>query len=149
MINLVETFREIYTLKKLEKADLRSAESRLHVIDQLYSCRSRNKGEWFYILELTDDYALKKIHNVLEAEGNKLECNVKDVLRPILRSKNKKFIITHNHPSLPVHASLPDYTSTLFLKKECDKIGKKIIDHIIWAEHQFFSFQERKLIDFS
>ena len=53
-------------------------------------------------------------------------------------------IIIHNHPSQNVLPSPSDIESTNDLKRALTFFDIKLIDHIIMADKQFFSFQKEK-----
>lgn len=63
-----------------------------------------------------------------------------------LRVNAAGLILAHNHPSGSVSPSPKDITSTLDLQRLCKKIGIELIDHLIIASGNCFSFRAEKIL---
>lgn len=63
-----------------------------------------------------------------------------------LRVDATGLILAHNHPSGTASPSARDVTSTLDLQRLCWKIGIELIDHLIVASGNCFSFQAQRLL---
>lgn len=63
-----------------------------------------------------------------------------------LRVNAAGLILAHNHPSGSVSPSPKDITSTLDLQRLCKKIGIALLDHLIIASGNCFSFRAEKIL---
>lgn len=57
-----------------------------------------------------------------------------------------KIVIAHNHPSGQLNPSLDDITMTRRLLKAAELMDIKLIDHIILAPGNYFSFKDHEII---
>ena len=64
------------------------------------------------------------------------------ILRRVLLNNAAGFIIIHNHPSGNPQPSQQDIKMTEKLKKACELMDVKLIDHVIFTDNAFFSFSE-------
>ena len=64
------------------------------------------------------------------------------VMRRALLNNAAAIILLHNHPSGNPMPSPDDIRFTSGLKKACDLMGINLLDHIIIADGEFFSFSE-------
>jgi len=70
----------------------------------------------------------------------------REVFEPAVRNLAAQIILAHNHPSGDPTPSEDDLEITKKLIESGKILGIEIIDHIIVAKNDFFSFKERKLI---
>lgn len=63
-----------------------------------------------------------------------------------LRTDATGIILAHNHPSGRAMPSPKDVTATLDLQRVCAKIGIELIDHVIIAGGNYFSFKSECLL---
>ena len=64
------------------------------------------------------------------------------ILRRVLLNNAAGFILIHNHPSGNPQPSQQDIKMTEKLKKACELMDVKLIDHVIFTDDAFFSFSE-------
>ena len=64
------------------------------------------------------------------------------ILRRVLLNNAAGFILVHNHPSGNPQPSQQDIKMTEKLKKACELMDVKLIDHVIFTDDAFFSFSE-------
>jgi len=70
----------------------------------------------------------------------------REVFEPAVRNLAAQIILAHNHPSGDPEPSEDDLEITKRLVESGKILGIEVIDHIIVAKNDFFSFKERKLI---
>jgi DNA repair protein RadC len=70
----------------------------------------------------------------------------REVFEPAIRNLAAQIIVAHNHPSGDTTPSEDDLEITKRLIESGKILGIEVIDHIIVAKNDFFSFKERKLI---
>lgn len=71
----------------------------------------------------------------------------REVMKTAILSNSNSIMIAHNHPSGSLNPSLEDKNITDRLKKACEILGIKLLDHIIIGSNDnYFSFKENLLI---
>ena len=71
---------------------------------------------------------------------------VREIIKRALVIGSTYIVISHNHPSGDVQPSDNDITLTKQLAKACQSTGIELIDHIIIAFNNHFSFKENRLL---
>ena len=66
----------------------------------------------------------------------------REVFRPAVRSAAAAIVLVHNHPSGDAAPSAEDLSVTRRLVEAGDVVGIRVVDHVVVAEHGFYSFQE-------
>ncbi len=110
------------------------------------SLLSQMNYERFYIICL--DSRHRFIKAVLIAEGTVQEAVVypRLVVEAALRHQASSVILTHNHPGGSLKPSLNDMNTTVKIVKAMNLIDISVVDHIIVADNQYFSFAENNMI---
>ena len=80
------------------------------------------------------------------SRGNLTQMDIDNgaVFRRALLNNAEGIIQLHNHPSGNPKPSPDDIRFTSNLKKACDLMDIKLLDHIIFTDGEFFSFSEEK-----
>lgn len=66
--------------------------------------------------------------------------DVRIVLREAIMGNAPHIALCHNHPSGDCTPSVADNKLTSDLKKACDTVGIKLIDHIVFADGNYYSY---------
>jgi DNA repair protein RadC len=105
-----------------------------------------NKKEHFVIffLDIRNQEIKREIISV--GSNNASLVHPREVFEPAVRYTAAQIIIAHNHPSGVVEPSNDDLEITKKLTDAGKILDIEIIDHIIVAKNNFFSFKEKKLI---
>lgn len=106
----------------------------------------KNK-EHFYAVCL--DNRRRLIHAVKIAEGTVQEAAVhpRQIAEAAMKTQAASMILTHNHPGGSSRPTLEDIDLTSRLRQMLATLEVQLIDHIIVADHDTFSFLENKLLN--
>lgn len=72
--------------------------------------------------------------------------SIKEILNYAIRERASGIIIMHNHPSGNLNPSNADNELTSNLSKACKLVGIPLLDHIITAGANYYSYLEGKVI---
>lgn len=77
---------------------------------------------------------------------NVCQVHPREVFSDAIVDRAASIVVAHNHPSGNLAPSDADIHLTKRLKEAAKIIGIQLLDHIIFSENSFLSFQEEKLI---
>jgi len=100
--------------------------------------------EHFYIIALNS-----RNHSIAEVSIGSLNASIvhpREVFAEAIKNKAASVIIAHNHPSGDPEPSDDDLVLTRKLVGSGKILGIEVIDHIIVAKNDFFSFKNKGLI---
>ncbi len=140
---LHEIFRRFEKERLDEKPALVSSTA---AIKYCLSLASNCLRERFYLVCL--DSRRNVLHTAMISEGSLLGSNVlpRDVVQAAMRYRATGVIFCHNHPGGRAYPSNDDIGLTLELKKLLKALEIEVIDHVIVAERNYFSFAENGLM---
>lgn len=72
--------------------------------------------------------------------------DVRLILKKAVESLASSIILSHNHPSGQLKASQQDIELTKKLQKASEYLDIKVLDHLIFADNQYYSFADEGLI---
>lgn len=78
-----------------------------------------------------------------------LSCSLvhpRELFRPAITANAASIIVFHNHPSGETDPSQEDRNATKRIKKAGEILGIPLLDHIIYADGECYSFREHGLI---
>ena len=83
------------------------------------------------------------------SKGGNVSASVseRECLSEIAKHQATRFLLVHNHPSGHALPSRDDIAATNSLRKKAPLVGAFLLDHIIIAEGEYFSFRENGLLD--
>ncbi|MGH7229905.1 MAG: RadC family protein [Nitrospiraceae bacterium] len=89
------------------------------------------------------------LEDALIAEGvvDIVRPHVRTIVARALQTNASALIAAHNHPSSAVEPSEADKLLTHDMIVACQTIGVKVLDHLIVAENQYYSFADAGLLD--
>jgi DNA repair protein RadC len=70
----------------------------------------------------------------------------REILHLALRYRASGVILVHNHPGGDPSPSAQDVALTGRLKETAAELGLRVLDHLVVAEHGFFSFQSHGML---
>ncbi len=141
---------EIVACFELGKRLLKDKKAELYlkpedVFGQLKDIRD-NKKEHFMILYLdTRNQEIKK-ETISIGSLNASLVHPREVFEPAVRNTAAQIIIAHNHPSGDTNPSTEDIHISRRLVEAGKIMGIEVIDHVIVAKDNYFSFKEKGLL---
>jgi len=72
--------------------------------------------------------------------GKSVEISIKDILKCLLIHNGYHFYLIHNHPSGSLSPSAEDIVMTDLVNRETERLGLKMIDHLIISNSGYYSF---------
>ena len=100
------------------------------------------------VVLLCFDNKMKLLNVSTIAEGTVNECDIdhRKICQVALAYNASVIAISHNHPSGITMPSSADFRATDTLRKILDSLNITLLDHIIVANRDYFSFQQSKII---
>jgi DNA repair protein RadC len=143
-IQFLRKFCAMYSQLKIKSA--KSISSSQEAINYLSTTLSGEKVEKFYILILN---SASKVTDCIEIESGTVNTSAiipRKIAETALKSQAVSIIIAHNHPGGTLKPSQNDINATEAVKKALNAIEISLLDHIIIAGNDHFSFKEYNLI---
>lgn len=102
--------------------------------------------EEFWLLLLNQ--AAKVIDKVRISKGgiDQTTVDVRSIMREAILLRATQIAVVHNHPSGNLKPSNEDINITNKIKKACDLLNIRLIDHVIVTETHFYSFHDHGLL---
>ncbi|NWF51904.1 MAG: DNA repair protein RadC [Nitrospirae bacterium] len=104
------------------------------------------KKEHFLILSLDTRNNLKKISTVSKGTLDANLVHPREVFKEAIQSLASSIILVHNHPSGNPEPSEADIEITKRIQETGRIVGIDVLDHIIIADNNSFSFKEKGII---
>ena len=102
--------------------------------------------ECFYAIYLDSKRKVLHCDKLAEGSVNDAPISARVLVEKALRYKATSVLLCHNHPGGSVKPSFDDIYLTTQLRKLLESLGVEVMDHIIIAEQQYFSFLENGMI---
>jgi DNA repair protein RadC len=99
---------------------------------------------WLLLLN-TNNVVIDKI-KISQGGYNQSTVDLKVIFKHVLLKNSTGIILSHNHPSGNVNPSSCDETLTSKIKKSCENLDIRFLDHIIISGDKYFSFADEGLI---
>ena len=104
------------------------------------------KYECFYVICLNSQYALQGATLVHEGTIDSVAVYPRNLIEVCLRYNASYVVLAHNHPSGELTASKEDLQVTREIITALKVIDIKVVDHIIVAGNDYFSFSKSNLL---
>lgn len=102
--------------------------------------------EEFWVLLLNQSYKLIKKMCVAHGGITEVGVDVRIVIREAVLSNATIVVACHNHPSGSIKPSKADDDITQSLRRACDVLRLKLMDHVIVADGAYYSYHEQGLL---
>ncbi len=130
-------------LIKEEKMDINS-----DVLYHRYSLSLMGQlQEIFNIIILSKNKQIVYETTLYKGNDTNLIISLRDIVRLILLHNGYYYYLIHNHPNDTQQPSQNDIKFTQKIKEKTDKIGVKLIDHLIITKNGYYSFLHDKLFN--
>lgn len=116
------------------------------VFELLYPMLGELQHEEFWVVYLNNSN--KVVHKAQLSKGGITGTlvDVRLVLKQALELGAVGIILAHNHPSGTLKPSMADKQITDKLKTASEALDIKVLDHLILARHQYFSFADKGIL---
>ena len=144
LINFVKEFTAIYNhlkIKETEKVNCPQA-----VVDYLKAEMNGLKVVKMYVLLLNSSNQLIKVVELDEGIEHRSAVYPRKVARLCLQYYAVSVILAHNHPGGSLKPSQNDILATEAIHKALKTIEGYLLDHIIIADNDYYSFKDNGLI---
>lgn len=105
-----------------------------------------HQDEFIHAFFLDEEHTLCWSETVARGHKAGAWLDYRQLISMALRVNSFSLIIAHNHPSGWALPSTADVKTTRDLACLCGKLGIELLDHIIVAQDQCFSFKAEKII---
>lgn len=95
-----------------------------------------------YAIHLNNNLRVVAFHKISEGGLNETLVDVRKVLQGALLSNASLMVLIHNHPSGSVRPSKDDDRLTERIKKACDIMQIKLLDHVVVADGGYYSYND-------
>ena len=116
------------------------------VADHLASYLADRDRETFVVLFLNGRNALISTEIVFEGTLTQAVIFPREIVKYALLKNAAGLICGHNHPSGAVQPSGDDQRITRKIKGACEAVGVQLLDHLIIASGEYFSFADGGLL---
>ena len=106
----------------------------------------KQEQENFVVIALDGSHKVTSVRVVSVGTVNQTLIHPREVFRYAIMENASAIIICHNHPSGYIKPSEDDCKTTERLKKASDLLGITLLDHIIIANGNYYSFLENGVV---
>lgn len=82
-------------------------------------------------------------HRIFEGTVDQAPVYPREITKLALNYDASSIMLGHNHPAGSLSPSLADEKTTQYIKDALETVGVKVLDHIIVANNEQYSFRER------
>jgi DNA repair protein RadC len=144
LLNFLKDLAVLYSKKDLSNKDLVSSPQAAY--DYLKTLLKGSSDEEFIALFLNSANRLLGIERIEKGTVNKSAVYPRKILERAIYHKAAGVIIAHNHPGGSLAPSDDDHKTTISVKNALQALEISLLDHIIIAGKEHFSFKEHNLI---
>lgn len=98
------------------------------------------KQEKILVVILNTKFEIVKEISVYHGNEGGFEVSPNAIIKLLILHNAQTFVLLHNHPSGQAEPSLDDISFTINFRRECQRFGLRLLDHIILARRGVFSF---------
>ena len=117
-----------------------------NAFDLLYPVLGELPHEEFWVAYLNNSNTLVHLEQLSKGGITHTVVDIRLVMKNALDYGAVALVLAHNHPSATLKPSSADKAITQKLKKACEAMDIKILDHLIIAGHEYFSFADNQLL---
>ncbi len=136
---------QIYKNSKIkDKVSLTTPQKAIDYFENIVAIGSHEK---FYVAYLNSRCEVLKHENFSSGSVSKVAIDIKELVHNILQLPTTGIIVCHTHPEGEAKPSKDDMDFTRKLTITLQSIGIKLLDHIILAKDNYFSFLNEGLLE--
>lgn len=141
---LPEMTRKFWIEEKKTKAKLRTVEEAAAFIKPILFGKPI---EHVFIFCLDNNYRIKHYDCIGKGTINDATIYLRSIVQCAIRLNSNKILLAHNHPGGHPAPSDTDVRTTRVISEALGPLGIDLVDHIIFTDHEFFSFSLKHLIE--
>ena len=128
-----------FSERKSESPDLATA---TRIYNHMMPCMIDLKEEEFWILMMKQNFRLIKKECISHGGITEVMVDIRVIMRECLLNNATLLAVCHNHPSGSIRPSKYDDDVTSSIKKACDIMRIRFIDHVIVTDGNYYSYHE-------
>ncbi len=144
VISMVKRFAILYEQTKIQ--DMEKISSSGEVVNFLRTSIGNNRDEEFIVIFLNSMNKILAIESMSKGIVNRSAVYPRKVARLCLQYYAVSVILAHNHPGGSLKPSQNDILATEAIHKALKTIEGYLLDHIIIADNDYYSFKDNGLI---
>ncbi len=134
---------ELGKRRQLEKAEERpELSTATRIYNHMHPVMQDMDVEEFWVLYLNQAHRLIKKTRISHGGISEVSVDVRIIMREAVLCNATIIVACHNHPSGSIRPSKQDDALTQQLKRACDVMRLYLMDHVIVADGQYFSYHE-------
>ena len=134
---------ELGKRRQLEKAEERpELSTATRIYNHMHPVMQDMDVEEFWVLYLNQAHRLIKKARISHGGISEVSVDVRIIIREAVLCNATIIVACHNHPSGSIRPSRQDDALTQQLKRACDVMRLYLMDHVIVADGQYFSYHE-------
>lgn len=134
---------ELGKRRQLEKAEERpELSTATRIYNHMHPVMQDFDVEEFWVLYLNQAHRLIKKMRIAHGGISEVSVDVRIIMREAVLCNATIIVACHNHPSGSIRPSKQDDALTQQLKRACDVMRLYLMDHVIVADGQYFSYHE-------
>lgn len=144
---ILSSFRSIHTCYQKSKLNKKTRFTSNAVLNEF--CRNflqTKQYEELYLFCLDIKQQLIGVDCIKKGDVNSIKFTMNDINEVIVRNNAKAVFLAHSHPNLSAHPSNADVITTRQIVQFLDILGIPLLDHVIVAGDQAFSFFQNNLL---
>lgn len=141
---LPEMTRKFWIGDKKPKPKLRTVEEAAAFIKPILFGKP---VEHVFIFCLDNNYRIKHYDCISQGTINDATIYLRSVVQCAIRLNSNKILLAHNHPGGYPAPSDTDLRTTRVISDALGPLGIDLVDHLIFSDHEFFSFSLMHLIE--
>lgn len=134
---------ELGKRRQIEKAEERpELSTATRIYNHMHPVMQDMDVEEFWVLYLNQAHRLIKKTRISHGGISEVSVDVRIIMREAVLCNATIIVACHNHPSGSIRPSRQDDALTQQLKRACDTMRLYLMDHVIIADGQYFSYRE-------
>jgi len=127
----------------VQEFKINSPKSVAHVINTVFDTLERDTQENFGILLLDNKHKIIGAELITRGTSTNTLVSPLDIFQRALLIGANALVVFHNHPSGDTTPSSEDLGLTDRIKKGCELLGLRLLDHVIIGDGEYTSFMDK------
>ena len=134
---------ELGKRRQMEKAEERpELSTATRIYNHMHPLMQDLDVEEFWVLYMNQDFRLIKRLRIAHGGISEVSVDVRIVMREAVLCNATIIAVCHNHPSGSIAPSRADNDLTTQMRRACETMRLKLMDHVIVTDGQYYSYHE-------